>query len=238
MRASARIYERLGAPTARQLYAAAVRENLEVSRQQTAAFVERQAEQQTFKAPPTSQGQTVAREKKSDMQADIIDMKTQKSRNFTAILLVINVWSREVVLEPLQRKTPQAVTGAFRKILQRMDKPAALSTDMGNEFRTEFNTFLEQQTIVHKYKNPKQLNSLAVLDRATQSIKKQMFQRMSRKNRTQWHLILKAIEDGYNETVINTLGGAPDDLEGNRTTSCSFNSSKTTRGPSNTTTTC
>ena len=95
-----------------------------------------------------------------------------------------------------------------------MNNTAAISTDMGNEFKTECNAFLEQQNIVHKYKDPKQLNSLAVLDRAVMSIKKQMFQRMSRQNSTQWHLILKKIEDGYNETVINTLGGAPNDLEG------------------------
>ena len=141
MQALTRIYERLGAPTARQLHAAAVRENLEVNKKQTADFVARQAEQQTFKAPPTSQGQTGAREKNSDAQADIIDMKTQKSGNFTAILIVINVWSKRVALEPLMRKTPQAVTAAFRKILQRMDKTAACSTDMANEFKAEFNAF-------------------------------------------------------------------------------------------------
>ena len=129
-----RIYERLGAPGARALHTAALRENLAVSKKETTAFVAKQAEQQTFKAPPTSKGQTATREKDSDMQADIIDMKTQKSGPFSAILIAIIPWSRKLALEPLQTKTAQAVTVAFRKVLQRMDKPDAISTDMDNAF--------------------------------------------------------------------------------------------------------
>ena len=208
------IYDRLGAPSATALHAAAVRAGLDVNRKQAREFVNRKAEVQTFKPPPTSKGETATREKNSDMQADIIDLKTQRSGVFTAILAVVNPWSRRLALQPLQKKTPEAVTAAFRQILTRMDKPTTISTDMGNEFKTAFNSFLESENIVHRYKDPKQLNSLAVLDAAISKVKKQLFQRMTRQNSTQWHTLVSKAQDAYNESVINSIGGAPNDFEG------------------------
>ena len=188
------IYEDQGPMTAKQLHAAAVRQGLQVSMKQVRDFVLRQAEQQTFKPGPQSKGKEGTREKDSDLQADIIDMKTQKSGPFSAILIVVNPWNRKVALEPLKTKTPQEVTEAFKKTLTRLPKPDAVSTDQGNEFKTVFNAYLETERITHKYKDPRNLNTLAVLDAATKTIKTRMFQRMTRQNKTKWDGMLKQIE--------------------------------------------
>ena len=109
------IYEDQGPMTSRQLLAAALRRGLQVSKKQVDDFVKRQAEQQTFKPGPQSKGKESTREKDSDLQVDLIDMKTQKSGPFSAILIVINPWNRKVALESLRTKTPTEVTEAFKK---------------------------------------------------------------------------------------------------------------------------
>ena len=207
------IYEEMGG-TAKQLHAAAVRRGLQVSMKQVRDFVARQAETQTFKPGPTSQGKELTRQKDSDLQADIIDLKTQKSGPFSAILIVINPWNRKVALEPLRTKTPTEVTEAFKKTLTRLPKPDAVSTDQDNSFKTAFNLYLENEGIVHKYKDPRQLNSIAVLDAATKTIKVELFKKMTRQNKTKWDGMLKQLETAYNDTIHGSLNATPNDLDG------------------------
>ena len=67
------IYEILGAPSAKQLYVAAVRGGLEVNQKQAQDFVNRQADKQLFAKAPGSDSQTAARSENSEWQADIIN---------------------------------------------------------------------------------------------------------------------------------------------------------------------
>ena len=69
------IYERLGAPSAKQLYVAAIRGGLEVNQKQAQDFVNRQADKQLFAKAPGSDSQTTARSPNSEWQSDIIDLK-------------------------------------------------------------------------------------------------------------------------------------------------------------------
>ena len=209
------VYEKLGAPTGKQLYVASIRQGLEVSKKQAQDFVNRQADKQLFAKAPTSDSQTAARSDNSEWQADLIDLKQFKT-NCGAILIVINVFNRKIAMEGLPNKTAAQTQQAFRRILNRMPKPQILSSDLGNEFSGVFNTMLEEKGIAHRYKDPRNINSLAVLDKAIQTVKTTLFQKMTRQNTKKWDGFIKEVEDGYNETINDgALGGnAPNDVEG------------------------
>jgi hypothetical protein len=208
------IYERLGAPSATQLYVAAVREGLQVSRKEAQEFVARQQETQLFAKVPESDSKTAIRSEKSDHMADLIDLKQLKSGLYGAILIVMNPFSRKIGMEVLSSKQPGVVASAYRTILNRMPKPQVLSTDQGQEFQGPFNALLEQKGIAHRLKDPRRKDFLAVLDRAIQKMKLILFKQMSRRNSTKWDGIVQEAQDGYNETINSELYGSPDDLEG------------------------
>jgi len=100
------LYERLGAPSATQLYVAAIRQGLEISKKQAQDFVARQQDKQLFAKAPTSDSKTAIRSENSDHMADLVDLKQFKSGNFGAILIVINPFSRKIAMEPLSSKQP------------------------------------------------------------------------------------------------------------------------------------
>ena len=118
----------------------------------------------------------------------------------------------------LPNKTPAAVTVGFRDVLNRMDKPDVISTDQDQAFKGPFNAMLEEKGILHRYKDPRNRNTLAVLDRAIQTVKTTLFRKMTRKNTTQWDKFVREVEDGYNETVHGHLLGSPNDTEGDSKT--------------------
>ena len=66
--------------------------------------------------------------------ADLMDMSKYAGKNdgATFILLVIDVFSKYVWLQPLQNKTGAETAKAFKNILQRGRKPGRLRTDKGN----------------------------------------------------------------------------------------------------------
>ena len=194
------VYERLGAPTAKQLYVAAIRQGIEISKKQAQDFVNRQADKQLFAKGPTSDSQTVARSENSEWQADLIDLK-QVGGQLKVILIAINVFNRKIAMEGLPNKTPAKVQEGFRRILTRMPKPQVLSSDQGNGFSGVFNQMLEEKQIAHRYKDPRNVNSLAVLDRAIQTVKTILFRKMTRRNTTKWDSFIKEVQDGYNESV-------------------------------------
>lgn len=65
--------------------------------------------------------------------ADLMDMSKYASENddYTFILLVIDVFSKYIWLQPLQNKTGAQTTKAFKTILQEGRKPRRLRTDKG-----------------------------------------------------------------------------------------------------------
>ncbi len=67
------VYEWLGAPSARQLRFAALREGLEVSAKQAEDFVNAQQARQIFQDQPRSDGVTASLGPGQEYQADIID---------------------------------------------------------------------------------------------------------------------------------------------------------------------
>ena len=207
----ARIYEKLGDASGRQLRFAALREGIEVSAKETDAFVKAQADRQLLAPRPRSDGQTASAGPGVSFQADIIDFKAFGSESTDKVVLaVIDPWDRRVRLEGLPNKKPQTVAGGFTRILQRFPTPKALSTDNGQEFKGPFEKVLQDANIVHKYSRG--INSLALLDRAIRGLKKQLSQRLIRQGRgLKWDSMVQTVEDAYNSKLHTSINATPDE---------------------------
>ena len=150
--------------------------------------------------------------------ADLADLTAQPSGKFQYILVVLNVFSKQLWARPLQSKTPAVVTEAFKEVLQGERPPSRLDTDSGGEFTGPFLQFLEEKDIFHVIKDPQDVNALAPLDRAIQTLKQSMFRRVVGDKDSDWAGNLQKTVDGYNETVHSALQGrapeeVPDDKE-------------------------
>ena len=204
------LYERLGAPSARQLRFAALREGLNVSAKETEDFIRTKQEKQQFRQPQLSQGQTATPGMGEFYQADLIDMAVFGGSS-KAVLAVLDPFHRKLALEPMTNKKPQTALEAFRKVLQRMPTPKALSTDSDAAFKGVFEAELNRLNIVHKFSRG--INSLARLDKSISTVKRQLFQRMSKRGKTTWADLVPQVERAYNESYNSALGTSPDDVE-------------------------
>jgi hypothetical protein len=149
--------------------------------------------------------------------ADLADLTAQPSGEFQYILVVMNVFSKELWARPLTTKTPAAVTAAFKEILQSEKPPSRLDTDLGSEFTGPFTQLMEEKDIFHTIKDPQDANGLAPLDRATQTLKKAMFRRVVADKDPDWAANLPKTVEGYNSTLHASLQGrAPEEVEDDR----------------------
>ena len=207
----AAVYSRLGAPSAKQLRVAALREGLQVSPKDAQDFVNRQQDAQVFRKKVQSDGVTATRGPTTDLQIDLVDLK-QFAGSSKVILFAVNPFDRKLWMEALPNKTPATVTAGFRRLLGRMEQPEVVSSDQGQEFGGVFNAMLEEKGILHRYKRG--VNSTAVLDRAMQTVKTTLFKKMTSKNTLKWDGMISDVEKGYNESLHGALLGSPDDAQG------------------------
>jgi hypothetical protein len=168
--------------------------------------------------PNLRQGKFAAADINDRWMADLADLTAQPSGDFQYILVVLNVFSKQLWARALTTKTPEATTAAFREILQGKEPPTRLDTDSGGEFTGPFQKLLEEEDIFHVVKDPQDVNALAPLDRAVQSLKQAMFRRVVGDEDPDWAGKLQRTVDGYNETVHGALQGrapeeVPDDQE-------------------------
>ena len=163
--------------------------------------------------PNLRRGRAAAADIDDRWMADLADLTAQPSGKFQYILCVLNVFSKQLWAKALTTKTPEAVTAAFREILQGQEPPTRLDTDSGSEFTGPFVQLLEEKDIFHVIKDPQDTNALAPLDRAIQTLKQSMFRRVVGDEDADWAGNLQKTVDGYNETVHSALQGrTPEDV--------------------------
>ena len=112
----------LGNPGLEKLWKAIRKERIEgVSKEEVKSYLSKLGEKQIFKPLPPSLGKTASEDHGVRGQMDIIDMKYSKSLGYSAILVVVNVFSRMAYARPVKNKTPEKVAGVLRIILDEMD---------------------------------------------------------------------------------------------------------------------
>ena len=161
----------------RKLYQLARQRDLDVT--QVMAF-------KALKADVGRQAQAPRPTRNDRLQADLIDF-SQNTRGKTKYgLVVMDVFTREAAVEPLQNKNAETVGRATKRAARELtgdDGNFVVTTDLGNEFAT-----LDRELpaeAVHRTKRPEDRNAIAVVDRGIQTLKKDLATRAARKG-GQW----------------------------------------------------
>ena len=162
---------------------------------------------------PRALGKSAAEGPNDRLQADLIDF-SQNTRGKTKYgLVVMDVFTREAAVEPLQNKNAETVGRATKRAAKELtgdDGNFVVTTDLGNEFAT-----LDRELpaeAVRRTKRPEDRNAIAVVDRGIQTLKKDLATRVARKG-GQWSDHFKRAAGAYNARPHETVHGAPKDVE-------------------------
>lgn len=174
----------------------------------------------TMQHPPNlSEGRVTALGLNDRWMADLADLTAQPSvgdddNPYQYILVVLNVFSKQLWVRPLRTKTAAVVTEAFKEILDGQHTPSRLDTDAGLEFTGPFLRLLDEKNILHVLKDTEDPNTLAPIDRAIGTLKRSMFRRVVGDQDTDWAANLQKTVDGYNATIHSSLQGrTPEEVE-------------------------
>ena len=99
--------KKLGNPGADKLYIAARKRGIPATRNQIKQLLETKGAKQLFRPLPESKGKTGAEAPFTRMMMDLIEFRTAPSRGFKYILVLIDVFSREVWAAPTKDIDPR-----------------------------------------------------------------------------------------------------------------------------------
>ena len=170
------LYQEAGKPGARAFRTYARRRGEDLTSTEAQQFVAQQAEAQVFAGRLPSDGKVTASREDMRAQADVLDFSKRASsqRDGAAkyALTAIDVFTKELWVEVMQDKTDAETRNAMRKILSANGTPfKEISVDLGNEFGPSFEALMRDRGIVVRRKDPQQVNAIAAVDRAQQSLK-------------------------------------------------------------------
>ena len=136
---------------------------------------------QVLAPKPRSLGKSAAEGPNDRLQADLVDFSQNTRGRNKFGLVVTDVFTREVATKALPDKRAETVTAAAAEIipgLVQQEGNYVVTTDLGNEFRG-----LEEalpEGVVHRQKDPTDRNATAVVDRAIQTLKKDLAGKVAR----------------------------------------------------------
>ena len=211
--------KKLGNPGQEKLYIAARKRGIPATRNQIKQLLETKGARQLFRPLPQSKGQTGAEGPDTRFQMDLIEFRTAPSKvgrdTFKYILVLIDVFSRQVWADPTKDKTPAVVEPVLRRMLLALPKmPAVVSTDKGNEWVGPVQELLDEKNIIRKTKDPADANALGVVDRAIQTIKTKLAESLSDEP-GEWASRIKEVVSAYNSTPHATVHGEPEEVRKN-----------------------
>ena len=206
----AELATKLGTPGAQKLYQAARKEKIAVTKDQVRRYVATKGQKQVFKPLPRSQGKTGTEQMDFRIQMDLIDYKNNPSKGFKNILVLVEVFTRQVWARLLKNKEPATVAPVLASMIDDLPKkPVFISSDKGNEFSGKVNDLMAAQHVTHRVKSDKNdLNALSVCDRVVQNLKTRISESLS-ENPGQWADRLAGVVSAYNQTPHETLHGEP-----------------------------
>ena len=155
----------------------------EMARRALASDVARQV----FRQPNKTDGKSAAERPNDRFQVDLVDFSTnaKSSSGNRFIVLASDVFTRETEGQAVKSKNPNEVGQAVRQALNELAdgrRDYVVSTDQGGEFSNLDSNLPEEA--VHRTKEPEDRNALAVVDRSTQTIKKDLSSVIAKKRRS------------------------------------------------------
>jgi hypothetical protein len=170
---------------------------------------------QVLAPPPRSAGHFASSRPGQDIQADLIDFSKNtklKGQPHRYAVVVADVFTRKLGIEPVKDKSSATVAAAMQRELKEMnaDKNALVRTDKGREFAG-----LDNEQNVHQTRDVRDTNGLAIVDRGIQSIKRDLAAEVGKKKGTKWADVAEKVVQDHNETPNSAVFGPPDSVEKN-----------------------
>ncbi len=171
---------------------------------------------QVLAPKPKSIGKSAAEGPNTRLQADLIDLSKNARAESGAkyALLLTDVFTREVAAADLKTKRPEEVNNALAGALGSLvdDKQdIVLTVDAGKEW-AQAEEVIEDGVL--KQKDPRDRQGMAVVDRAMQTIKKDLAARAAQgKNVKDWPKNLQGVVNAYNERPHSAVFGPPREVE-------------------------
>ena len=168
---------------------------------------------QVLAPKPRSLGKSAAEGPNDRLQADLVDFSQNTRGRNKFGLVVTDVFTREVATKALPDKRAETVTAAAAEIIPGLVQEEGnyvVTTDLGNEFRG-----LEEalpEGVVHRQKDPTDRNATAVVDRAIQTLKKDLAGKVARDGGG-WAEHVDEATEAYNARPHEAVTVAPEDVE-------------------------
>ena len=150
-------------------------------------------------------------------QADLVDLKYDPSKGHKNLVVLVNVFTRELYAQACKNKEPGTVAPVLRRIIHELPvTPAFISTDAGEEFKGPVDDMLLKEGVVHRTKPVGNVNALSVVDRASQNLKQRIAKLSAKEGASgEWREVLKEAVDGYNETYHSAVHSDPEGVRAN-----------------------
>ena len=192
-----------------------------MKKKQLETLVKSRGEKQIFGPLPRAQGKSLAEDIDTRWQMDLADLKNQKvehkktaGESYSAFLVCIDCFSRQVWAKALKHKTQEEVKIKLSQILRDTpNKPKIISSDNGQEFQGLVPAFLDEKGIAQRYKSIGDVNALGLVDRAIQQLKLKISEILSTRAAKTWVDVLPdavAALNSYPKDVLH--GAAPKDV--------------------------
>ena len=146
-------------------------------------------------------------------QADLIDVRSLKQYNdkIAYLLTVIDVFSKQAYVIPLENKTGQTLINAFKSIFAHK-KPIHLQTDKGSEFiNVEFQRFLKREKVGFFTTENDDIKA-SIAERFNRTIKEKIWKYFTAKDTKRYIDVLPALVQSYNRSYHRSIKRAPVDV--------------------------
>jgi transposase InsO family protein len=148
---------------------------------------------------------------------DLIDMTNDSYRQYKAILVGVDAYTRYLSAEPLTSKTSAEIARALKVLVRKRPKQqlSVMVSDNGPEFRgPEFQQALRALNIPkHVTTAPHSPSQNGIVERANQSLSRLIFQNMDDGGDKNWPAMLDKLCGLYNNTTQSSTNQIPAKLE-------------------------
>ena len=157
----------------------------------------------------------IVSDKSQQLDGDLMDLSkfSRENKGYKYLLVIIDVFSRFLWVEPLKTKTGAEVATAIRNIINRGVTPKTIRTDSGREFlNKEVAHLFERKNIYHHIaRNDSKAN---YAERVILTIKRKLWRYFLKKRTHRYIDVLQDLVKGYNSTPHRSLNDiAPQDVD-------------------------
>jgi len=148
------------------------------------------------------------------VQMDLIDMQKYYTINshYKYILVVLDLFSKQLWMEPLKSKEGHETAQAIRRIFHKMTFPVqSVIFDEGKEFLNQHVNLLFAQFGIHSYSIHTKTKAGAV-ERVNKTIKNMIWKIFTETKKNRWIDKLEEIQRNYNSTYHRTIRMAPKEV--------------------------